>query len=154
MLEPWPPIHFVAECSTTSAPCSIGLLRKGVANVLSTTSGTPAACATSATARRSDTSSPGLPMVSTYTALVVSSIAAANDDRSFPSTKRVVLPSRAREYLRSVHRPPYNDDEETIESPACARLRSASVCAACPLAVATAATPPSRSAMRRPNAPV
>ncbi len=37
----------------------------------------------------------------------------------------------------------------TMESPAWQRLRSASVCAACPLAVATAATPPSSSAMRR-----
>ena len=36
-------------------------------------------------------------------------------------------------------------------SPACARFSSASVCALCPLLVATAATPPSSSAIRRSN---
>ena len=39
--------------------------RGGGANVLSTTSGTPAACATSASASKSGTSSCGLPIVST-----------------------------------------------------------------------------------------
>ena len=29
-LLPWPPINFVAEWTTTSTPCSIGLIRKGV----------------------------------------------------------------------------------------------------------------------------
>jgi len=38
-----------------------------------------------------------------------------------------LMPSRARVYLSNVNVPPYNDDDETIESPACARLRSASV---------------------------
>ena len=42
MTVPWPPIHFVAEWTTMSAPSSIGLARSG-AHVLSTMSGTPAA---------------------------------------------------------------------------------------------------------------
>ncbi len=47
---PCPPVHFVAEWRTTSAPWSMGRQRSGVAKVLSTTSGTPAAWATSARA--------------------------------------------------------------------------------------------------------
>ena len=39
MLVPWPPMNFVAECRTMSAPQSIGRHRYGVANVLSTISG-------------------------------------------------------------------------------------------------------------------
>ena len=42
---PWPPMNLVAECTTTSAPCSNGRQRYGVARVESTTRGTPAACA-------------------------------------------------------------------------------------------------------------
>ena len=48
---PWPPRNFVAEWTTMSAPCSIGRSRYGVGTVLSTISGTPASCATSATFR-------------------------------------------------------------------------------------------------------
>ena len=39
---PWPPRNFVAECTTMSAPHSIGRHRYGVATVESTTSGMPA----------------------------------------------------------------------------------------------------------------
>ena len=60
---PCPPIHFVAEWMTMSAPCRIGWQRSG-ANVLSTTSGIPWAWATSAIAAMSGTSSRGLPIVS------------------------------------------------------------------------------------------
>ena len=42
---PWPPRNLVAECTTISAPCSIGRHRYGDAMVLSMTSGTPASCA-------------------------------------------------------------------------------------------------------------
>ena len=76
MTVPWPPIHFVAEWMTMSAPCSIGRARSG-ANVLSTMSGTPAAWATAATAGMSATSRRGLPIVSRYSARVLSSITAA-----------------------------------------------------------------------------
>ena len=67
---PWPPIHFVAEWMTMSAPCLIGWARSG-ANVLSTMTGTPRAWATSAIEARSWTSSRGLPISSRKTALVL-----------------------------------------------------------------------------------
>ena len=38
---PWPPMNLVAECTTTSAPHSIGRSKYGVASVLSTISGIP-----------------------------------------------------------------------------------------------------------------
>src|SRR5688572_20532518 len=41
MVVPWPPRNLVAECTTMSAPCSNGLMRFGVAIVLSTMSGVP-----------------------------------------------------------------------------------------------------------------
>ena len=43
---PWPARNLLAECTTTSAPCSIGRSRYGVVRVESTTSGTPCAWAT------------------------------------------------------------------------------------------------------------
>ena len=61
-----------------SAPCSIGRQRYGVANVLSTISGTPPACAISASAARSATLPFGLPIVSTNTARVFSRSARAH----------------------------------------------------------------------------
>ncbi len=36
---PWPPMNLVAECTTMSAPCSIGRISHGLATVLSTISG-------------------------------------------------------------------------------------------------------------------
>lgn len=50
-----PPMYFVVECSTTSAPNSIGRCSTGVANVESTSNIAPPACATSASAARSTT---------------------------------------------------------------------------------------------------
>ena len=61
---PWPPMNLVSEWITTSAPCLIGLSSNGVATVLSAITGTPWACATSATAARSMTLPAGLPTVS------------------------------------------------------------------------------------------
>ena len=55
-----------------SAPCSIGLTRYGVANVLSITSGILCACAISAIFSISTTSELGFPNVSINTALVLS----------------------------------------------------------------------------------
>jgi hypothetical protein len=60
-----------------SAPCSIGRHSHGVAVVASTTSGMPAACATSARPRMSLTSLPGLATTSANSSLVRSVIAAA-----------------------------------------------------------------------------
>ena len=42
---PWPPMNFVAECTTMSAPCRSGWMRYGLASVLSITSGMPLSCA-------------------------------------------------------------------------------------------------------------
>ena len=52
MLVPWPPMNLVAECSTMSAPHSIGRHRNGVAKVLSTSSGIPCSWAMAATRLR------------------------------------------------------------------------------------------------------
>ena len=71
---PWPPMNFVSECTTMSAPYSIGRSRIGVATVLSTISGTPCRCATSANASMSQMFPAGLPMLSQNTARVFSSI--------------------------------------------------------------------------------
>ncbi len=38
--SPWPPMYLVALCSASAAPWSSGRCRIGVANVLSTSSGT------------------------------------------------------------------------------------------------------------------
>ena len=56
----WPAIHLVAECSTTSAPCSSGRMPNGVARVASTTVRTPCCRAAAASAGRSGTTSIGL----------------------------------------------------------------------------------------------
>ena len=48
MTEPWPESHLDVEWMTMSAPHSIGRSRYGVGTVLSTTSGTPPACASRA----------------------------------------------------------------------------------------------------------
>ena len=64
MTMPCPLRNFVAEWKRRSAPRSNGRIRYGVVNVASTRSGSFAACAISATAGTSSTSSPGLPRVS------------------------------------------------------------------------------------------
>ena len=91
---PWPPRNFVAECTTMSAPCSIGRSRYGVGTVLSTISGTPASCATSATFRTSSTLPRGLPSVSANSSLVFGRIAARHSSASSgSSTKLTSIPS-------------------------------------------------------------
>ena len=70
-------MNLVAECTTMSAPCSIGLHNTGVATVASTTSGTPASWATVASPARSAISPDGLAITSAYTSRVRSVIAAA-----------------------------------------------------------------------------
>ena len=56
---PCPPINFVADSTTISAPCSIGLIRYGVPNVLSMIRGIPALCAIAEIASISATSHSG-----------------------------------------------------------------------------------------------
>ena len=67
---PCPPMNFVAECTTMSAPHSNGRTRYGVGIVLSTISGTPASWATAATPSMSRMSLLGLPIVSPKNAFV------------------------------------------------------------------------------------
>ena len=90
---PWPPMNLVSDCTTMSAPNSMGRHRMGVATVLSTMSGTPTSCAASAHARRSTTLRLGLPSDSTNTARVFSSARRAIDDGSLPSAKRTSMPN-------------------------------------------------------------
>ena len=93
---PWPAMYLVAECTTMSAPSASGLHRKGEGTVLSTTSGTPCAWATSATARMSSSVRLGLPRLSANTARVLGFIAAANASALVASTKLVWMPNLAR----------------------------------------------------------
>ena len=86
----------MAEWTTMSAPKRIGLQRKGDGTVLSITSGTPWACATSATAAMSSTARLGLPMLSAKTARVFGRIAAAKASGEPASTKVVAMPSFSR----------------------------------------------------------
>ncbi len=84
----------MAEWMTTSAPCSIGRMRYGVATVLSTNSGTPASWATSAIPAMSRTFWSGLEIVSPKKSLVSGRTAARHSSRSAWSlTKVVVMPS-------------------------------------------------------------
>ena len=64
MVVPCPPMNFVAEWITMSAPCSIGRQRYGVASVESMTSGRFSAWATSARAAMSATVPDGLATIS------------------------------------------------------------------------------------------
>ena len=64
-------MNLVSECTTISAPYSIGRSSIGVATVLSTTSGTPCAWATPASASMSQMLPAGLPTLSQNTARVV-----------------------------------------------------------------------------------
>ncbi len=69
-------MYLVVECSAMSAPNCSGCCRYGEANVLSTTSFAPAACAPSEIAAMSPTLSSGFVGVSTHTSLVFGRIAA------------------------------------------------------------------------------
>ena len=60
-----PPMNLVAECRTYSNPHRDGLARKGDANVLSTTAGTPLARHSAPSASRSATVTFGFAIVST-----------------------------------------------------------------------------------------
>ena len=68
-----PPRYFVVEWTTASAPRSSGCCRYGVANVLSTTTIAPTACAASAALRMSTMFSSGFDGVSIHTIFTSSS---------------------------------------------------------------------------------
>ena len=85
-------MNFVAECTTTSAPCSIGLNKYGVPKVLSTTNGMLCLWAISANASTSTIFEFGFPKDSINTAFVFSCIASSKFDNLSGSTKVVVIP--------------------------------------------------------------
>ena len=86
---PWPPINFVAECTTISAPCSIGRIRYGVPKVLSTTTGMPCLCAISAIASIS-----GMSPFAAFLLLQGTETLSLRLERHAENTKKVI------EYLR------------------------------------------------------
>ena len=80
-------MNLVAEWITMSAPHSIGRHRYGVANVLSTISGSSWACAMDATVSMSSTFPPGLPIVSPKNAFVFGRTACRQASGSSGSTQ-------------------------------------------------------------------
>lgn len=92
IVVPWPPMNLVAEWTTISAPYSIGLIRYGVPNVLSTTNGILCLCAIFAILSISTTSEFGFPKDSIYTAFVFSCIAASISSKLCGFTKVDVIP--------------------------------------------------------------
>ena len=102
MLVPWPPMNLVAEWITMSAPHSIGRHRYGVANVLSTISGSSCSCAIAATASMSSTLPAGLPIVSPKNAFVFGRTARRHASGSSGSTQvssTLILRSRCLSWL-------------------------------------------------------
>ena len=89
---PWPPMNFVSEWTTMSAPYSIGRSRIGVATVLSTISGMPWLWATLASASMSQMLPAGLPTLSQKNARVLSSISFSIAAGWSLSAKRTVTP--------------------------------------------------------------
>ena len=141
-------MYLVAECTTMSAPNLMGLHSMGEGTVLSMTKGTPWAWATSAMAAISKTTKLGLPKLSANTARVFGRMAAANACGSVASTKVVVIPNFSKLTASIVTEPPYSAPAATMWSPACAMVISAIASADMPDALATAARPPSRAAIR------
>ena len=154
MATPWPPMNLVAECTTMSAPCSMGLKTEGGLKVLSTIRGMPCSCAILEMASRSATSELGLPRHSVYKSLVLLLMAFAKFSGSEGSTKVVSIPCSRSVLAKRLVVPPYRLVEETMWSPARAMFWMAYVIAAEPEAVARAATPPSRAAILSSKTPV
>ena len=146
-------MNLVAECTTISAPCSSGLKRYGVPNVLSTISGILYLCAISATASTSIIFEFGFPNVSIYTNFVFSFIAFSKFCTSSGSTNVVVTPYAGNVCDNKLYDPPYNVFAATIWSPAFVIFSIAYVIAAAPDATASPATPPSRAATLSSNTP-
>ena len=100
-------MYFVVECVTMSAPKSKGRQRTGVGQVLSTMSGTPAACATFANFAMSRTQPEGFATVSPKRHFVFGRIAAAIVASSASGSTNVVsMPSFLSETARRLNVPP------------------------------------------------
>ena len=108
-----PPMYFVTLCTTTSAPRANGCWSAGDANVLSTTTCAPDACASAATASMSTTLSNGFDGVSTHTNRVCGRIASA---RASASARSHVVSSSPHGPSTRVSRryvPPYTSSAST-----------------------------------------
>ena len=151
IVVPWPQMNLVAECTTMSAPKSIGRHKYGLGNVLSTTSGMPLSCAMLATASMSSTSIFGLPSVSAKMHLVFGPMALRIASWLPMSTKLALMPILRNCTSNWLMVPPYRVLEATNSSPASISETSAMCCAAWPEAVATAPMPFSNAAMRSSN---
>ena len=86
---------------------------------------------------------PGLPIVSIYTAFVLSSIAASNSSKLSGLTNLVSIPKRGNVAVNKLYVPPYNVEAATILSPALATFKMEYVIAAEPDATAIPPAPPS-----------
>lgn len=93
---PCPPINFVAECTTISAPKSNGLTKYGVPKVLSTINGILCSWAIFAIASISAILITGFPIVSIYKAFVFSFIALLKFSGLSQSTNVVLIPNLGR----------------------------------------------------------
>ena len=137
-----------------SAPHSKGRHSQGEAKVLSSIRGMPWEWAISAIGSMSSTSPRGLPIVSPYTSLVRSVMASSTFSSREASTKVVWIPIRRSVTSNWVMVPPYRLRAATISSPSWQRVSTPINCAACPEAVASPPSPPSREAIRSSKAAV
>ena len=111
-------MNFVAECTTMSAPNSIGLSKYGVAKVLSTIRGMPCEWAIVATLSISVIFELGLPKVSRNRSFVFSLMAFSKFSGLLGSTNVVSTPDAGNVCANKLYVPPYIVLAETIWSPA------------------------------------
>ncbi len=111
--RPWPSRYLVPECTTTSAPKSMGRCKAGVQKQLSTANTAPAARATSANAAMSHTSVNGLVGVSANNSRVLGCTASRQACTSVCGTKVVATPNLANSVPMSFKVEPNTDCEHT-----------------------------------------
>ena len=146
--RPWPSRYLVPECTTTSAPKSIGRCRAGVQKQLSTAKTAPALWAISANARISHTSVNGLVGVSANKSLVLGCIACFQALTSVCDTKLVVTPNLANSEPSNLMVEPNTEREHTTWSPLLSKAMHNNNTAAIPLEVPMQASEPSNAAKR------
>ena len=113
-------MYLVAECTLNTAPRSIGRCKSGVANVASTTSGTPRARHTAAMPSISATRKSGLVMDSTCTTRVSAVMAPSIASAVASGTSVCVTPKRKRCSVTNACVTPYKPSVETTCVPALA----------------------------------
>ena len=153
MALPCPVMPLVVECTTMSAPNSIGRSRYGVGTVLSRISASPCRCARSASGRISVMAVFGLATVSAKMARVAGPIRDSISCRSLMSlTKSAWMPNCGRKSPSASTDAPYRFVGAMMRPPPSPAHISAYDTAAMPDDTATAPTPPSRAASRRSSA--